>query len=131
MSKPRERQLKRQRDRAEGLYVTGPVINICRKNNWGYMIVLKEDSLPTVWEDALGVIQITPENELKARWGDRGQLYTWANDIEYEYKVGKRSKKLKLHVVLCYEFWQEIHSHSTGEVEQKETRYAWISSVPI
>lgn len=44
---------------------------------------------------------------------------------------GKKHKKLKLNVVLCYETWQEHHSQSTGEIEQKETRYAFISSTPL
>lgn len=115
----------------DGLYATGPVIQICKKNNWGYMIVLKEDRLPTVWDDALGLMKITPENSLNVKWGDRNQKYIWANDIEYDYKEGKKQHRLKLHVVLCYETWQEVHSRSTGEIEQMETRYAWISSKPL
>jgi len=115
----------------DGLYATGPVIQICRDNNWGYMIVLKEDCLPTVWDDALGLMRVALENSFTARWGNRSQLYTWANDIEYEYKVGKGFRKLKLNVVLCYETWQENHSQSTGKIEQKETRYAWISHMPL
>ena len=95
------------------------------------MIVLKEDCLPTVWDDALGLMRVALENSFTARWGNRSQLYTWANDIEYEYKVGKGFRKLKLNVVLCYETWQENHSQSTGKIEQKETRYAWISHMPL
>lgn len=115
----------------DGLYATGPVMKICKENNWGYMIVLKEDRLPTVWEDALGIMKITPENRLSVKWGNREQVYVWANDIEYEYKERKRFKRLNLNVVLCYESWQEHHSKSTGGIEQKETRYAFISSTPL
>lgn len=115
----------------DGLYATGPVIQICKNYNWDYMIVLKGDCLSTVWKEAFGLMNIAPENSFIVKWGERGQLYTWANDIEYEYKRGKTFKKLKLHVVLCYETWEEHHSRSTGAVEQKETRYAWISSVPL
>jgi len=34
-------------------------------------------------------------------------------------------------VVICYETWTENHSRSTGELEEKKTRYAWISSRPL
>lgn len=115
----------------DGLYACGPVIKICKENHWGYMIVLKEDSLKTVWQEALGLMRIALENSLKVRWGDRDQTYRWANDIEYEYKEGDNKRLLNLHVVICYETWQGKHIHSTGEVEQKETRYAWISSKPL
>lgn len=115
----------------DGLYACGPVIKTCKKNNWDFMVVLKEDSLKTVWDDVLGLMKITPENRLKIKWGDRDQVYLWANDIDYEYKEDKRMRNLKLNVVICYETWQENHSVSTGEVERKQTRYAWISSKPL
>ena len=35
------------------------------------------------------------------------------------------------HVVICTETWTEQHLRSTGKTEEKETRYAWISSKPL
>lgn len=116
---------------ADGLYACGPVIETCLKNKWGYMIVLKEDSLKTVWREVRGLIKLAPENSLTVKWGNRNQLYQWANDIEYEYIEGKKTRYLNLNVVTCKETWQENHSRSTGKIEQKETQYAWISSVPL
>lgn len=115
----------------DGLYATGPVMQICKDNNWGFMIVLKEDGLKTVWQEALSIMKITPENSLCVKWGNRKQSYMWANDIEYNYQVGKGYRRLNLNVVLCFETWKEVHSNSTGETEQKETRYAYISSTPL
>lgn len=40
---------------ADGLYPNGPVIQICRKNNWDFMIVLPSNCLKSVWEDAFGI----------------------------------------------------------------------------
>jgi hypothetical protein len=114
----------------DGLYACGPVIRKCREYGWGYMIVLKEDSLKDVWHEALGLMRLSPENSLNVKWGEREQLYAWANDIEYEHGEN-RSKKENVHVVICYETWQENHSQSTKEVEEKKTRYAWISSAPL
>lgn len=116
---------------ADGLYACGPVITMCRKFGWEYMIVLKEDGIPTIWKEALALMKINPENRLKCYWGDREQVYAWANEIEYEYMAGKVKRKENLNVVICYETWKEDHSRSSGVVEKKQTRYAWLSSREI
>lgn len=116
---------------ADGLYACGPVIQICRTNKWDYMIVFKEGSIPSVWNDALGIMKLDTENRLKVFWGERLQYYAWANDIEYEYKSNNKSYRVNLNVVLCYEEWEEDHIRSTGVKELCKTRYAWISSVRL
>jgi hypothetical protein len=117
----------------DGLYSNCPIIEICNKNKWEYMIVLKDKSLKEVWREVDGLIRLSPENCSQNMWGNRHQKYTWANHIEYEYQdpKTKRYKTLVLHVVICHETWEEIHSNSTGKTEVKETRYAWISSQEI
>lgn len=115
----------------DGLYACGPVITICRKQNWDYMIVLKEDGMPSVWKEALALMKINPEWRLKCYWGDREQTYAWANGIEYEYTLEKVKKKEIVNVVICYETWKENHSRSSGVAEEKQTRYAWLSSREI
>ena len=114
----------------DGLYACGPVIKICREYNWDFMLVLKEDGLKDVWKEATGLMRLEPENSLIVHWGNRHQLYQWANDIEYEFGTNRKHTEL-IHVVICYESWEELHIRSTKVVEKKETRYAWISSVKI
>ncbi|MBC8035387.1 MAG: transposase family protein [Chitinophagaceae bacterium] len=109
------------------LYACGPVIKIYREYNWDFMIVLKEDGLKDVWKEATGLMRLEPENSLRVDWGNRQQEYRWANDIEYEYGL-KRNQTEIIHVVICFERWEENHSRSTKEIETKDTRYAWISS---
>lgn len=116
---------------ADGLYACGPVITTCRKYGWDYMIVLKEDSMPTVWKEALALMKINPEDRIRCHWGNREQVYSWANGIEYEYMAEKVKKKEILNVVICYETWEEDHSRTSGEKEEKHTRYAWLSSHQI
>lgn len=116
----------------DGLYACGPIIQICMKNKWGYMIVLKPDAMSAVWDDALGIMQLEEKNRLRVMWGDRTQDYLWANDIEYEYRdTNNAFHRIKLHVVICYESWIEVHNRSTGVAEECETRYAWLSSAPL
>lgn len=115
---------------ADGLYACGPVISRCRRYGWGYMITLKEGSLPDVFHEATGLIRLNPENSKHVMWGDRAQLYVWANSIEHEYGATRKQKEI-VHVVFCYESWEENHSRSTMNIEKKETRYCWISSTPL
>lgn len=112
---------------ADGLYACGPVIKKCREYQWEYMITLKDGAIPDVWKEATGLMWLEPSNRLCVNWGDRQQDYLWANDIEYEYGINSRYTEM-LHVVICYETWTENHYRSTGEIEEKMTRYVWISS---
>lgn len=115
---------------ADGLYACGPVIKKCREYKWDYMITLKEDAIPDVWREATGLMSLEESNTLYAKWGNRQQAYVWANGIEYEHGKKIRITEI-LHVVICYEKWLENHTRSTKTLENKETRYAWISSKPI
>jgi hypothetical protein len=38
----------------DGLYAKGPVMKICFKDKWKFMIVLKDGSLSSVWQEAAG-----------------------------------------------------------------------------
>jgi hypothetical protein len=115
----------------DGLYANGPVIEICRKNKWQFMIVLKDDSLPSVWEEVNGLMRLDTkrENYYERIWQGRQQTFRWVNDIDYEYGY-RRAKILKIHVVICKESWEEIELVTCRGVT-KTTRYAWISSDPI
>jgi hypothetical protein len=113
----------------DGLYACGPVIRVCRKNNWSYMLTLKEESLKSVWREVTALIKLNPENSVEYQWGDRKQLYQWANEIEYMYGTNERLKEI-LNVVICDEYWEQIN-RITGKVEEMHTRYAWISDKKI
>lgn len=114
----------------DGLYAKGPVMEICRKNKWEFMIVLKDKSLPSVWEEAEGLIRLDTQREYchGQMWRGRRQTFRWANGIEYEYGIGKR-KIQTIHMVACEESWEEIDKK--GDVVTKTGRHAWISSNPI
>lgn len=116
---------------ADGLYACGPVISVCRKYDWDFMLTLKEGGLPGIWEESLALMDINLQNRSGCIWGDRNQKYFWANEMEYSYMVGKVTKIVTVNVVICYESWEEAHPKSTKKVEQKEARYAWLSSKPL
>ena len=115
----------------DGLYANGPVIEICRKNKWQFMIVLKDDSLPSVWDEVNGLMRLDTrrENCYERIWRGRSQAFRWVNDIDYEYGF-RKTKILKIHVVICEESWEEIELRTCCKIT-KTTRYAWISSDPL
>lgn len=113
----------------DGLYATGPVMDICRNNNWQFMIVLKDKSLPTVWEEFYGLKQLEKNNRFAMKWGNRKQLFEWINNIHYYYGENQK-KRLTVHVVVCKETWEEIDPE-TCEPVTMTSRHAWLSSHPI
>ena len=115
----------------DGLYANGPVMKVCFKNKWDFMIVLKDGSLPCVWQEVKGLMSLDTEGEHchERTWQGRRQIFRWVSGIEYEYGLGKHKKVLTIHVVTCDESWEEIDRK--GQVVEKTARHAWISSEPL
>lgn len=111
----------------DGLYPNGPIMSLCHRYGWQFMIVLQDDALPSVWEEVWGLKPLQPDQELDQVWGDRKQHFWWVNDIQYEYGTHRR---LTVHVVVCEESWQEV-ARDSAEVVTKTARHAWISSKPL
>ena len=110
----------------DGLYPNGPIIEICRKNHWDFMIVLQDKCLPSVWEEYEGLKKLETKNTHRRKWGDRTQFFQWVNGIDYFYD---KTKKQILHVIVCEERWQEVDS--TGSIVTCSSRHAWVSGNPL
>ncbi len=115
----------------DGLYANGPVMEICRKNRWKFIIVLKDGSLSTVWQDAEGLMRLDTEGDYRHEqmWQGRRQVFRWVNEIEYEYEFEQRKKYLQLHLVVCDESWPEIDKN--GFRVTRTARHAWIVNEPL
>ena len=117
----------------DGLYPNGPVMELCRKNNWDFMIVLQDDSLPLVWEEIEGSEKSAArESPPPEHGGIARQRFRWVNDIDYRYVcpiTGKEKQQL-VHAVICEESWEEIAPGST-DVVTKTSRHVWISAEPL
>ena len=112
----------------DGLYPTGPVMARCHQYHWQFMIVLKSDSLSTVWDEYEGLLDLESDNEKQQNWGDRQQHFRWVNNIRYEYGTNGRNH-LTLHVVVCDEQWQTVDEE--GNRAPGTSHHAWISSRPL
>jgi hypothetical protein len=113
----------------DGLYPTGPIMELCRKNNWDFMIVLQDKSLKSVWEEYEGLTKLEGSNQLATTWGARRQRFEWVNDIEYFYGPNEKKRQI-VHLVVCEEHWQEI-ARDSDAVIRKKSRHAWISGKPL
>lgn len=112
----------------DGLYANGPIIECCQKYRWQFMIVLKDGSLTSVWEEFNALKTYAADNKQEQRWGKRMQCFLWVNDIDY-YFGNNQQEKVTLHVVVCEEQWEEINRQ--GELVTKNSRHAWLSSRPL
>ena len=113
----------------DGLYPNGPMIELCRKNHWDFMIVLQDKSLPSVWEEYEGLKKLETNNCFYTTWGDRKQRFEWVNNIEYYYGPNGKKKQI-LHMVICNETWEEVAKDS-AEIVTKRSRHVWISDKPL
>jgi hypothetical protein len=116
----------------DGLYPNGPVMALCRQYRWDFMMVLQNDSLPSVWEEAYSLRELEPDQELHRSWGDRRQHFWWVNEIEYRYRPagGRRDQKQMVHMVVCEESWEQIAPGGTDRL-RKRSFHAWISGKPL
>lgn len=113
----------------DGLYPSGPVMELCRRYHWQFMIVLQDDSLVSVWEEYRGLGQLERQNHLMQNWGNRKQRFRWVNSIEYLWGEQERKKQI-VHMVVCQESWEAIDDQSLAIVP-KTARHAWLSSAPL
>jgi hypothetical protein len=113
----------------DGLYPNGPIMERCRTYRWDFMIVLKEGSLPSVWEEYHSLAYEQQDNRIQQNWGERRQFFQWVNAIGYEYGPNAR-KCVNIHVVVCREQWEALDP-DTAEIVTVENKHAWISSRPL
>ena len=113
----------------DGLYPNGPIMERCRSYHWDFMIVLKDGSLASVWEEYDSLMHEQEENQKKQNWGERRQHFQWVNPIRYHY--GPNAKKsIDIHVVVCKEQWEALDP-DTAQIVTKDNTHAWISSRPL
>ena len=113
----------------DGLYANGRVITQCRRFHWDYIITLKDGSMPSVAEDAHGIMKLERSNRISTEMDGRQQSITWANDVEF--KISQNNTYINLHVVRMEETWTETYPITGKMPEQKMTTYQWISSLPL
>ena len=93
----------------DGLYAKGPIMQICREYRWQFMITLKDDSLPSVWEEYNALVDFgsNQNNRHCRKWGNRRQKFIWVNDIGYLYDQDTKEQIVHRHE--WFEFQRKAH----------------------
>jgi len=109
----------------DGLYPTGPLMALCQRYHWPFMIVLPDQCLPSVWEEVQALKPLQWQHHKTQPWLGRHQRFWWVNDITYAYDHDRY--RLTVHVVGCEETWHAVDPDS-AELIEKHSRHVWLSS---
>ena len=69
---------------ADSLYACGPVFDICKRNNWHYIIRFKNGSLPSVAEEFHALKSMEPEQTFSQTVNGVKETYRYVSDIPYQ-----------------------------------------------
>ena len=109
----------------DGLFAGGPTFDLCRRYGWKFMIVLKDDDLPSVNEEFIALSKLQPENRLIWRTGKEAQIkqvFRWVDDIAY---VDSEKKEHTLSAIECLE------TKPDQEGQKKTTKFKWVTNCNI
>ncbi len=109
----------------DGLFAGGPTFDLCHRYGWKFMIVLKDDDLPSVNEEFGALSKLQPENRLVWRTGKQAQIkqaFRWADEITY---TDSEKKEHTLSVVECLE------TKPNKEGQKKTTKFKWVTNCRV
>lgn len=111
----------------DSLFACGPVFALCRQYGWSFMIVLKDEALPSVHEEFMALGRLEPHNKLTWRTGKGAKIkqqFRWVNDISY---VDSDRREHTVSVVECI----ETKPDPNNEAGQTRTRFLWVTDCKI
>jgi hypothetical protein len=86
---------------------------LCEKNDWRFLITLKEGALPSIWSEFQTLRAMTPQNRRAVIVNDVRYEYAWVNDIAYATR--------KLNVLECR--WTDPDGTAH--------RFVWVTDIRI
>lgn len=115
----------------DGLYAGGPTFQVCRDNDWKYLVVLREDDLSQLHRSFAAVIPHLPDQRkrvnlervnAKQRTERVVQAYRWAEGLRY---TDSQKRVHSLNLIEC----QESRTDTQGQVS--DLRYKWITNFSL
>jgi hypothetical protein len=109
----------------DGLYANGPVFELCRRNGWGFIIVLKDKDLPSVNQEFVSLCPLQPENRLTWITGkDREirQNLRWVEGISY---TDSFDTEHCLTVIECLE------TKPNAQGTPQTTKFKWVTNLKV
>lgn len=109
----------------DGLYAGGPTFEVCERNFWKYLIVLREDDLPNVHRSYAAAVPHLPHNHKQICLGQHGQIvqeYAWAEDLAY---TDGYNHSHSLHLIEC----TETRPEARGQINP--LHYKWLTNFSL
>ena len=109
----------------DGLFAGGPTFSLCRRYGWKFMIVLKDDDLPSVNEEFHALSPLQSQNRFVWHTGRGAQVqqaFRWVDDIAY---VDSQKKEHTLSVIECLE------TQPDPEGPKKTTKFKWVTNCQV
>ncbi len=106
----------------DGLFANGPTFGLCQRYGWKFMIVLKDDHLPSVNEEFTVLSHLQKENRFSWNTGKNAEIrqdFRWADDISY---VDSDSREHTLSVIQCLE------TKPDKKGKDKTTKFKWVTN---
>ena len=108
----------------DGLFAGGPTFDLCRRYGWKFMIVLKDDDLPSVNGEFEALSSMQPENRLLWRTGKKAEItqaFRWVDDIAY---VDSLKREHILSVIECEQTKPDKEGQAT-------TKFKWVTNCHV
>ena len=109
----------------DGLFACGPVFELCHAYNWRFVIALKDDDLPSVTEEFVGLAPLNPDQRLTCFTGRRAEIkqeFRWVNEIDYRDTQGRAHQLSVL---------ERGETTSTSDDSSATTRFRWVTDFTI
>lgn len=106
----------------DGLFANGPTFGLCQGYGWKFMIVLKDDHLPSVNEEFTVLSHLQKENRFSWNTEKNAEVrqdFRWADDISY---VDSDSREHTLSVIQCLE------TKPDEKGKDKTTKFKWVTN---
>ena len=105
-----------------GKYPSQQFFDLCKENEWNFIVTLKEGKLPSLWAEALSLLKISKNNNRTEKLRDSNDLthrdYVWVNAIDYNG-----------HLVNWLKCVEQVEKIKSGEV--KSCQFVHITDLPI
>lgn len=108
----------------DGLFAGGPVFKLCRTYNWKFMIVLKDNNLPSVNSEFAALCKLQPENQVLWHTGKKAEImqrFRWVDDIMY---MDSLHREHRISVLECRET-------KPGKLGRETSTFKWVTNCNI
>jgi len=107
---------------ADGLHPNEPFFNICKNNNWSFIVTFEDGNLPSVWKKVEQLKPAADDNKYSQVIVENGKKiqhhYCWINGIGYR---GNR-----LNYIECEETIENIKDN-----EKEVSRFVYLTNIKI